>query len=243
VDFEDVYFSYGGTNTQSIIKNINFTCMPGETVGIIGSTGSGKSSLINLIPRFYDVSSGSIKVDGEDLKHKDPKWIREKVAIVPQKSILFTGTVIDNIKWGKEDATIEEIEKAAKIAQAHDFIVAFPEGYKTKVGQGGVNFSGGQKQRLAIARALVRKPEILILDDSTSAVDVVTEEKIKKELKKYTKGLTCLIIAQRIASVIDADKIVVLDQGEIIGIGKHDELIRFCKIYQEIFYSQVGKEM
>jgi ATP-binding cassette subfamily B protein len=243
VDFEDVYFSYGGTTTQSIIKNINFTCMPGETVGIIGSTGSGKSSLINLIPRFYDVSSGSIKVDGEDLKHKDPKWIREKVAIVPQKSILFTGTVIDNIKWGKEDATIEEIEKAAKIAQAHDFIVAFPEGYKTKVGQGGVNFSGGQKQRLAIARALVRKPEILILDDSTSAVDVVTEEKIKKELKKYTKGLTCLIIAQRIASVIDADKIVVLDQGEIIGIGKHDELIRFCKIYQEIFYSQVGKEM
>lgn len=243
VDFEDVYFSYGGTIAQSIIKNINLTCMPGETVGIIGSTGSGKSSLINLIPRFYDVTSGTIKVDGEDVKYRDPKWIRQKVAIVPQKSMLFTGTIIDNIKWGKEDATMEEIEKAARIAQAHDFIAAFPDGYQTKVGQGGVNFSGGQKQRLAIARALVRRPEILILDDSTSAVDVVTEEKIKKELKKYAKDLTCLIIAQRIASVIDADKIVVLDQGEIIGIGKHDELMKCCKIYQEIFYSQVGKEM
>ncbi len=243
VDFKDVYFSYGGTITQSIIKNINLTCMPGETVGIIGSTGSGKSSLVNLIPRFYDVTSGTIKVDGEDVKYRDPKWIRQKVAIVPQKSILFTGTIIDNIKWGKEDATIEEIEKASRIAQAHDFIAALPDGYLTKVGQGGVNFSGGQKQRLAIARALVRRPEILILDDSTSAVDVVTEEKIKKELKKYAKDLTCLIIAQRITSVMDADKIVVLDQGEIIGIGKHDELMKFCKIYQEIFYSQVGKEM
>lgn len=243
VDFEDVYFSYGGTITQSIIKNINLTCMPGEMVGIIGSTGSGKSSLINLVPRFYDVTSGTIKVDGEDVKYRDPKWIRQRVAIVPQKSILFTGTVIDNLKWGKEDARIEEIEKAARIAQAHDFIVAFPDGYQTKVGQGGVNFSGGQKQRLAIARALVRRPEILILDDSTSAVDVVTEDKIKKELKKDAKDLTCLIIAQRIASVIDADKIVVLDQGEIIGIGKHDELMKSCKIYQEIFYSQVGKEM
>lgn len=243
VDFEDVYFSYGGTIAQSIIKNINLTCMPGETIGIIGSTGSGKSSLVNLIPRFYDVTSGTVRVDGEDVKYKDPKWIRQKVAIVPQKSILFTGTITDNIKWGKEDATIEEIEKASRIAQAHDFIAALPDGYQTKVGQGGVNFSGGQKQRLAIARALVRRPEILILDDSTSAVDVVTEEKIKKELKIYAKDLTCLIIAQRIASVIDADKIVVLDQGEIIGIGKHDELMKFCKIYQEIFYSQVGKEM
>ena len=243
VDFEDVYFSYGGTIAQSIIKNINLTCMPGEKIGIIGSTGSGKSSLVNLIPRFYDVTSGTVKVDGEDVKYRDPKWIRQKVAIVPQKSILFTGTIIDNIKWGKEDSTIEEIEKASRIAQAHDFIAALPDGYQTKVGQGGVNFSGGQKQRLAIARALVRRPEILILDDSTSAVDVVTEEKIKKELKKYAKDLTCIIIAQRITSVIDADKIVVLDQGEIIGIGKHEELMKFCKIYQEIFYSQVGKEM
>jgi ATP-binding cassette subfamily B multidrug efflux pump len=243
VDFEDVYFSYQGTADQSIIKKINLTCMPGETVGIIGSTGSGKSSLINLIPRFYDVTSGAIKINGVDVKNINPKRIRQKVAIVPQKSMLFTGTILDNIKWGREDATMEEIKDAARIAQAHDFIAAFPEGYQTKVGQGGVNFSGGQKQRLAIARALVRRPEILILDDSTSAVDVVTEEKIKKELKKYAKDLTCLIIAQRIASVMDADKIAVLDQGEIIGIGRHDELMSFCKIYQEIVYSQVGKEM
>lgn len=243
IDFENVCFSYGGTTGQSIIRNINLTFWPGETVGIIGSTGAGKSSLINLIPRFYDATTGSVKVNGEDVQNINPKWIRKRVAVVPQKTILFTGTVIDNIKWGKEDATMEEIEEAATIAQAHEFIVAFPEGYQTRVGQGGVNFSGGQKQRIAIARALVKKPEILILDDSTSAVDVVTEENIKKSLKGYVKDLTCLIIAQRISSVMDADKIIVLDQGEIIGIGKHNELMKSCEIYQEIFYSQFGKEM
>jgi ATP-binding cassette subfamily B multidrug efflux pump len=243
IDFEEVCFSYGGTAGQPIIKNMNLTCMPGETVGIIGSTGSGKSSLINLIPRLYDATSGSVKVDGVDVKNIDPKQIRQKVAVVPQKTVLFTGTVSDNIKWGKEDATMAEIERAATLAEANDFIIAFPEGYQTKVGQGGVNFSGGQKQRVAIARALVRKPEILILDDSTSAVDVVTEERIKKSLKKYAKDLTCLIIAQRIASVMDLDKIIVLDQGKIMGIGKHNELMKTCEIYQEIFYSQVGKEM
>lgn len=243
IDFEEVCFSYGGTAGQPIIKNMNLTCMPGETVGIIGSTGSGKSSLINLIPRFYDATSGSVKVNGVDVKNIDPKRIREKVAVVPQKTMLFTGTVSDNIKWGKEDATMAEIERAATLAEANDFIIALPEGYQTKVGQGGVNFSGGQKQRVAIARALVRKPEILILDDSTSAVDVVTEERIKKSLKQYAKDLTCLIIAQRIASVMDLDKIVVLDQGRIMGIGQHNELMKTCEIYQEIFYSQVGKEM
>jgi ATP-binding cassette subfamily B protein len=217
--------------------------MPGERIGIIGSTGSGKSSLIQLIPRFYDVTSGSIKIDGEDVKDINPKWIREKIGIVPQKSILFTGTIMDNIKWGKENATMEEIETAARVAQAHDFIIALPEGYQTKVGQGGVNFSGGQKQRLAIARAFVKKPEILILDDATSAVDVLTEEKIKEALKQYAKNLTCLIIAQRIISIVDLDRIIVLDQGEIVGIGKHRELMESCEIYQEIFYSQVGKEM
>ncbi|MBP2660172.1 MAG: Xenobiotic-transporting ATPase [Firmicutes bacterium] len=225
------------------VKNVTMTCMPGERVGIIGSTGSGKSSLIQLIPRFYDVTSGSIKVDEEDVKDINPKWIREKIGIVPQKSILFTGTIMDNLKWGKENATVEEIETAARIAQAHDFIIALPEGYQTKVGQGGVNFSGGQKQRLAIARAFVKKPEILILDDATSAVDVLTEEKIKEALKQYAKNLTCLIIAQRIISVMDLDRIIVLDQGEIVGIGKHGELMESCEIYREIFYSQVGKEM
>ena len=243
IDFQNVYFSYGKIKEEAVIKNVTMTCMPGERVGIIGSTGSGKSSLIQLIPRFYDVTSGSIKVDEEDVKDINPKWIREKIGIVPQKSILFTGTIMDNLKWGKENATVEEIETAARIAQAHDFIIALPEGYQTKVGQGGVNFSGGQKQRLAIARAFVKKPEILILDDATSAVDVLTEEKIKEALKQYAKNLTCLIIAQRIISVMDLDRIIVLDQGEIVGIGKHGELMESCEIYREIFYSQVGKEM
>ena len=243
VDFENVTFSYEGSSATAVIKNINLTCMPGETLGIIGSTGSGKSSLVNLIPRFYDVTSGSIKVDGEDIRYIEPKKLREKIAIVAQKTVLFTGNVIDNIRWGKADATIEEVKTAAMIAEAHDFISAAPEGYQTRVGQGGVNFSGGQKQRLSIARALVRNPEILILDDSTSAVDVATEAQIKNSLKKYTRNLTCIIIAQRITSVMDADKIVVLDYGEIVGMGKHDDLIKCCKVYQEIVKSQVGKEM
>lgn len=243
VDFENVTFSYDGASGEPVIKNINLTCMPGETIGIIGSTGSGKTSLVGLIPRFYDVSSGCLKVNGEDVRNVEPKKIREKIAVVPQKTVLFTGTIIDNIRWGKEDATIEEVERAAMIAEAHDFISASPEGYQIRVGQGGVNFSGGQKQRVSIARALVRNPEILILDDATSAIDVATEAKIKKSLKKYAKDLTCIIIAQRITSVVDADKIAVLDHGEIVGIGTHDELIKDCKVYQEIVKSQVGKEM
>ncbi|MBP2628763.1 MAG: Xenobiotic-transporting ATPase [Firmicutes bacterium] len=243
VDFENVAFSYEGVSGEPVIKNINLTCMPGGTIGIIGSTGSGKSRLVSLIPRFYDVTSGSLKVNGEDVRNIEPKKIREKIAVVPQKTVLFTGTVIDNIRWGKEDATVEEIERAAMIAEAHGFISAYPEGYQIKVGQGGINFSGGQKQRIAIARALVKNSEILILDDSTSAVDVATETKIKNSLKKYVRDLTCIIIAQRITTVMDADKIVVLDDGEIVGIGKHDELIKCCKVYQEIVKSQVGKEM
>ena len=226
-----------------MLKNINLTCLPGETVGIIGSTGSGKSTLVSLIPRFYDVSAGSIKVDGEDIHLVDPKRLREKIAFVPQKTILFSGSVEENIRWGKEDASMEEIERAARIAGAHDFIAASPEGYQTRIGQGGVNFSGGQKQRLSIARALIKDPQILILDDSTSAVDVTTEAGIKAGLKKYAHGLTCLIIAQRITSIIDADKIVVMDHGEIVGIGKHEDLLRGCKVYQEIYQSQIGKEV
>ena len=243
VDFENVTFSYEGALGAPVIKHINLTCMPGETVGIIGSTGSGKSSLVGLIPRFYDVTSGCLKVDGEDVRNIEPKKIREKIAVVPQKTVLFTGSVIDNIRWGKEDATMEEVERVARIAQAHDFISGFSEGYQTQVGQGGVNFSGGQKQRISIARALVKNPEILILDDSTSAVDVETETKIKAALKKYAKDLTCIIIAQRITSVIDATKIVVLDDGEIVGMGTHEELLKDCQVYQEIVKSQVGKEM
>ncbi|MDM5329606.1 ABC transporter ATP-binding protein [Neobacillus sp. CF12] len=243
IEFNNVFFSYEGTSGEPVLKNINLTILPGETVGIIGSTGSGKSTLVDLIPRFYDVSAGNIKVDGEDIHLVDPKRLREKIAFVPQKTILFTGTVEENIKWGKEDASVEEMVRAAVIAGAHDFIASSPEGYQTRIGQGGVNFSGGQKQRISIARALIKNPQILILDDSTSAVDVTTEERIKAGLKKYAKGLTCLLIAQRITSILDADKIVVMDHGEIVGIGKHEELVRDCRVYQEIYQSQVGQEV
>ncbi|AKA68010.1 ABC transporter ATP-binding protein [Clostridium scatologenes] len=243
VDFEKVYFSYAESKGEPIIKNITFRCMSGETIGIIGATGAGKTSLVNLIPCFYNVTSGSVKVDGIDVNHMDLKTLREKIAIVPQKSILFTGTVKDNILWGKENASDEEIKNAASMAQAHDFISSFPEGYETKIGQGGVNFSGGQKQRISIARALIKKPDILILDDCTSAVDAATETRIRLSLKKYFKNLTCFIIAQRITSVMEADKIIVMDNGEIAGVGKHEQLMKDCNIYKEIFYSQIGKEV
>ncbi|MEH7504520.1 ABC transporter ATP-binding protein [Neobacillus drentensis] len=243
IDFENVTFSYEQATVEPILKNINLTILPGETVGIIGSTGSGKSTLVGLIPRFYDTVSGTIKVDGIDSKQVNPKTLREKIAMVPQKNILFTGSVEENIRWGKEDATVAEVVTAATIAGAHDFIERSPEGYQTRIGQGGVNFSGGQKQRISIARALVKKPEILILDDSTSAVDVATEAKIKDALKKYAKGLTCLLIAQRITSIMDADKIVVLDRGELVGVGTHQELLKDCRVYQEIYQSQVGREV
>ncbi|KKI91342.1 ABC transporter [Bacillus sp. SA1-12] len=243
IDFNNVSFSYEGAAGDPVLKNITFTCMPGETVGIIGSTGSGKSSLIGLIPRFYDITAGMIKLNGEDIRNINPKVLREMVAIVPQKATLFTGTIIENMRWGKEDASLEEIELAAKIADAHQFIKESPEGYESRIGQGGVNFSGGQKQRLSIARALVKRPDILILDDSTSAVDVATEARIKESLKKYAQGLTCLLIAQRISSVVDADRIIVLDDGEIVGNGKHTELLNSCLTYQEIYQSQFGKEV
>lgn len=240
IDFENVTFSYNGAAGDPVLKNLTFTCFPGETIGIIGSTGSGKTSLVNLIPRFYDVTAGKIKVDGADIKEIDPKIIRDKIAIVPQKTTLFSGSVIENIRWGKEDATREEIERATQMSQAHDFIKESPEGYNTRLGQGGVNFSGGQKQRLSIARALVKQPDILILDDSTSALDMVTESKLKESLKKYASRLTCLLIAQRITSIMDADKIIVLDDGEIAGIGTHEQLLNTCKVYQEIYQSQIG---
>jgi ATP-binding cassette, subfamily B, multidrug efflux pump len=243
IDFEDVSFSYEGASGEPVLKNITFTCLSGETIGIIGSTGSGKSSLVGLIPRFYDVTTGKIKINGEDISQINPRALREKVAIVPQKATLFTGTVIENMRWGREDANQEEIELAAKMADAHGFISESPEGYETRIGQGGVNFSGGQKQRISIARALIKKPEILILDDSTSAVDVATEARIKASLKKYAEGLTCLLIAQRISSVLDADRIIVLDDGELVGNGKHADLLETCQTYQEIYRSQFGKEV
>jgi ATP-binding cassette subfamily B protein len=243
VDFENISFSYSGSSGEPVLKNISFNCLQGETVGIIGSTGSGKSSLVNLVPRFYDATLGSIKFNGADVKTLKLTELREKIALVPQKTILFTGSIIDNIRWGKQNANEEEVIEACKIAQADNFIASFPEGYNTQLGQGGVNLSGGQKQRLSIARALIKKPEVLILDDCTSAVDVTTEASIRESLKRYSSELTTIIIAQRITSVMTADKIVVLDNGEIASIGNHEELMRTSKVYQDIFRSQIGKEL
>jgi len=242
VEFDKVNFSYTGYCGEPILRNISFSCMPGETVAIIGSTGSGKSTLINLIPRFYDACAGTVRVDGMDVRDMDTSELRKKIAVVPQKTVLFTGSIIENIRWGKEDASLEQVVEAASVAQAHAFVSSFPEGYDTRLGQGGVNLSGGQKQRLAIARALIKEPEILILDDCTSSVDVATEAEIRKSLKKYFGKLTSIVVAQRITSVIDADKIIVLDKGEISCIGTHHELMESCAVYQDIFHSQIGKE-
>lgn len=243
VVFEDVSFSYAGAGGVPVLCNISFECRPGETVAIIGSTGSGKSTLIQLIPRFYEPTTGKIKIHGAASTAIAPGRLRETIALVPQKTVLFTGTILDNIRMGKENAAPDEVEQAARVAQAHDFITAFPEGYQTAIGRGGVNLSGGQKQRLAITRALVRKPDILILDDCTSAVDMVTEAKIREALRQYSARLTLLLIAQRITSVMGADRILVLDRGEIVGMGTHQELLRDCAVYGEIFRSQIGKEM
>lgn len=240
VEFKDVYFSYS-EKQEPVLKDINFTALPGQTIAIIGTTGSGKTTLVNLIPRFYDVTSGSVLVDDIDVRERNLKVLRSAIGIVPQNPLLFSGTIIENIKWGKEDATEEEVIAAAKAAQAHDFIMSFPENYNTVLGQRGVNLSGGQKQRLTIARALLRKPAILILDDSTSAVDVTTEARIQKALKEWMKDKTCFIITSRISSAISADDILVMEEGQIIGRGTHSELIESCAIYQEIYHSQMDK--
>ncbi|PJI10073.1 MULTISPECIES: ABC transporter ATP-binding protein [Clostridium] len=240
--FEHVFFSYN-KEKEPVLKDISFNLNKGETLGIIGSTGSGKSTLVNLIPRFYDCTKGKIKINGIDIRNLNFKYLRNKVALVPQKALLFSGTILDNLKWGNDNASSNEVIEASKVAAAHNFIEKLPEGYDVKIGQGGVNLSGGQKQRISIARALLRKSEFLILDDSTSAVDTDTEVKIRENLKKYEEDLTCILIAQRITSVMDADKIIVLDDGEIKGIGKHEELLKNCSIYKDIFLSQIGKEM
>ncbi|MBQ8881860.1 MAG: ABC transporter ATP-binding protein, partial [Clostridia bacterium] len=204
----------------------------------IGGTGSAKSSLVNLIPRLYDVNDGAVIVGGHDVRDYKLKNLRDAVAVVLQKNELFSGTIMENLKWGNADATDEEVYTAAQMAQAHDFIMSFPDGYQTMLGQGGVNVSGGQKQRICIARALLKNPKILILDDSTSAVDTATDAKIRSAFATQMPGITKIIIAQRIGSVMESDKIVVLDDGKIVAVGKHAELMESCQIYREVYYSQ-----
>jgi ATP-binding cassette, subfamily B, multidrug efflux pump len=241
VEFQDVTFSYPGAEMPAI-SNISFSMRPGEVTAIIGGTGSGKSTLINLIPRFYDVDSGKVLVDGIDVREMAQEHLRKKIGFVPQQSVLFTGTIAENIRYGKETATTEEVEHAAEVAQAKEFIANMPEGFDAVIAQGGTNVSGGQKQRLSIARALVRKPEIYIFDDSFSALDFKTDAKLRSALKAETGNSTVLIVAQRVTTIMDADQIIVLDNGEITGIGKHKELMESSAVYREIVMSQLSEE-
>ncbi|MEH6907509.1 ABC transporter ATP-binding protein [Neobacillus drentensis] len=241
VEFQDVTFSYPGAEMPAI-SNISFSMRPGEVTAIIGGTGSGKSTLINLIPRFYDVDSGKVLVDGIDVREMAQEQLRKKIGFVPQQSVLFTGTIAENIRYGKETATTEEVEHAAEVAQAKEFIANMPEGFDAVIAQGGTNVSGGQKQRLSIARALVRKPEIYIFDDSFSALDFKTDAKLRSALKAETGNSTVLIVAQRVTTIMDADQIIVLDNGEITGIGKHKELMESSAVYREIVMSQLSEE-
>ncbi|MBU3143703.1 ABC transporter ATP-binding protein [Clostridium sp. CF012] len=241
VEFVDVSFSYPGAE-QPAISNISFSALPGEITAIIGGTGSGKSTLVNLIPRFYDAATGSVLVDGVDVREMSQESLRTKIGFVPQNTVLFSGTIADNIKFGKNNATAEEIQHAATVAQATEFVNGMKDGYEHVISQGGTNVSGGQKQRLSIARALVRQPEIYIFDDSFSALDFKTDAKLRAALKKETAKSTVLIIAQRVATVMDADRIIVLDEGKIAGMGTHKELLTSCKIYHEIVSSQLSEE-
>ncbi len=241
IEFSNVSFSYSGAE-EPVLCDITFEAKPGETTAIIGSTGCGKSTLVQLIPRFYDVASGKVLVDGVDVRELTQEDLIKRIGFIPQKAILFTGTVAENIRYGKDDATDEEVEHAAEVAQAAEFIEALPDGYNTVLSEGGLNLSGGQKQRLAIARALVRKPEIYVFDDSFSALDFKTEAKLRAALKKETRDSTVIIVGQRVASIMSADRIVVLEQGRIAGIGTHKELMETSDVYREIVYSQLSKE-
>jgi ATP-binding cassette subfamily B multidrug efflux pump len=239
VAFEDVTFSYDGDGRDAVLKNVSVAAEPGQTVAILGTTGSGKTSLVNLIPRFYDVSRGRVTIDGIDVRAIDERALRTKIGFALQEPVLFSGTIGDNIRFGRPSATDDEVVEAAKIAQAHAFISDFPDGYASIVGQRGVNLSGGQKQRIAIARTLLTKPAVLILDDATSAVDVETEGRIQEALLQAGRGVTSFIVAQRISTVLAADKIWVLEEGQVIAEGAHEELVRSSGVYREIYESQL----
>ena len=241
IEFDNVSFTYPN-GEEAVLKNISFKAKKGETIAFIGSTGSGKSTLINLIPRFYDVTEGSIKIDGIDIRNYDLGALRKKIGFIPQKTLLFTGSIASNIRFGKKNAETGEVEYSAKVAQAYDFISRKPKKFEEQISEGGSNVSGGQKQRLSIARAIVRKPEIYIFDDSFSALDFKTDAILRKRLKSETKDSIVLIVAQRIGSIMDADKIIVLNEGEVVGIGKHKELLKNCEIYHEIASSQLTEE-
>ena len=239
LEFDNVTFAYPGETESPILHNISFQAKPGETIAFIGSTGSGKSSLVQLIPRFYDVTLGKILVDGVDVRDYNLKALRQKIGFIPQKALLFTGTIAENLRYGKEDASVEELEQAADISQAKDFIDSREERFDTHLAEGGSNLSGGQKQRLSIARAVVKDPDVFIFDDSFSALDYKTDATLRKRLKEVTGDSTVLIVAQRVGTIMDADQIIVLDQGEIVGRGTHDELMESNEIYREIANSQL----
>ena len=241
VEFNHVSFAYPEAG-ENVINDITFKAKKGETVAIIGSTGSGKSTLVNLIPRFYDVTKGSVKVDGVDVRDMTQHDLRDRLGYVPQKGVLFSGTIDSNIRYGKTDISMEDVKLAAQIAQSDDFIEAKPEGYEAPISQGGTNVSGGQKQRLSIARAIAKKPEILIFDDSFSALDFKTDSKLRQALKEKTKDTTTIIVAQRISTILNADQIIVLDDGNMAGIGTHKELMKNCEVYRQIAMSQLSEE-
>jgi ATP-binding cassette subfamily B protein len=240
VAFENVTFCYDGNGCDAVLKGVSFTAEPGQTVALLGTTGAGKSSLVHLIPRFYDVTAGRVTLDEMDVRNLNQDALRRNIGVALQETVLFSGAIRDNIRYGRPDASEEEVIAAAKAAQAHDFILSLPDGYDTVLGQRGVNLSGGQKQRIAIARALLLKPAVLILDDSTSAVDVETESKIQEALERIMEQRTSFVIAQRISTVLKADKILVLDDGQIVAEGTHRELLGANPIYREIYDSQLG---
>jgi ATP-binding cassette subfamily B multidrug efflux pump len=242
LEFRNVSFSYPLSTGALVLEDVSLFCEPGRITAVIGPTGSGKSSLALLVPRFYSPTRGAVLVSGKDVGDGDLSDLRRRIALVPQKTVLFTGTIAENLRWGKEDATEAELEAACRAARAHDFISGFPEGYRTMLGRGGVNLSGGQKQRVAIARALVRRPEVLILDDCTSSVDSITEAEILSGVRSSSTGYTCLLITQRISAAAAADRVLVLDEGRVAGIGRHAELLKTCDVYRDICLAQLGKE-